>query len=466
MATRQDVKGGHTRRDFFIASAGASLLLLSRCGSSSVGTGEATQPTVKYFTNPADSRAAQLVVDGQVITYFGPKNAAGDLKYVAHVTIDAADGNPKKRIAYDFAANGDPTRATLATGETMLFSWPSSSKVIVTYRTADGAQETRFPYDFTTKTPSGAATTSDLAGAPREPLSEARKASLEASSASERTGTVVSADTASALSRGVVDVMCGGGAPVDEATVTGYVVIPTNVADERSDLVFTEYGPGLFEYSLPMAPATNTDVSYRRAQFEAALNLLCKANLAKLFIGGEAFCLALAAIPAFGVIGAGTCAGLVAAASLLCTARTANTAAGVGVDLFAQTYLVTAIARHAKLGTREIHLTAKAGQAIPKGVITFAGGAVISSLTTDPLDPAESQAYTITAQTTCAGEGYTATLSLVGSDGYKASKSAKLSKDVSSVTLAVPGGKRGVKDKFTATLTGPTNDTKESSITF
>jgi len=464
MAIDRDVKGRHTRRDFFVASAGASLLLLSRCSSSDDKS--EPKPTTRYFLNPADSRAAQFLVNGQLITYFGPKNAAGDLQYVAHATIDAADGNPNKRISYDFAANGDPTRATMATGETMLFSWPSSNKVIITYRTADGAQETRFPYDFATNAASTTAAASGVVGAPRTPLGDVRKASLEARPASEHVGTATSADTATAMSRGVIEVLCGGGAPVEDVTVTGYVVIPTNVSDERSELVFTEYGPGLFEYSLPMAPATNTDVSYRRAQIEAVLGLLCKGNVVKFFLGAEAICLALSAVPAIGLIGAGTCAAIVAAASLLCTARTADSAVGAGVDLFAQTYLVTAIARHAKLGTTETHLTAKAGQAIPKGVLTFAGGAAISSLTTDPIDPAENEDYTITARTACAGSGYTLTLGLVGSDGYKDSKSMALSTNVSSVTLAVPGGKRGVKDRFTAKLTGPTSDTKESSITF
>jgi hypothetical protein len=461
MAPDRDATRRHTRRDFFIASAGASLLLLSRCSSSDDKS--EPRPTARYFLNPADSRAVQVTVNGQVITYFGPKNAGGDLEYVAHATIDAADGNPSKRVSYDFAANGDPTRATMATGETMFFAWPSTNKVIVTYRTADGAQETRFPYDLATGT---ASATTDVVVARRTPLSDVRKAALEARPAAEHLGTATSADTASPMSRGVVEVVCGGGAPVDEATVTGYVVIPTNVSDERSDLVFTEYGPGLFEYSLPMAPATNTDVSYRRAQVEAAIGLLCKGNVVKLVVGAEAICLVLVAVPGIGAIGAGTCALLVAAASLLCTARTTENAVAVGVDLFAQTYLVTAIAHHSKLGTTETHLTAKAGQAIPKGTLTFSKGAAISSLTTDPFDPAEDEDYTITARTTCAGAGYTVTLSLVGSDGYTDSKTVALSTTVSSVTLAVPGGQRGVRDRFTAKLTGTTSDTKESSITF
>lgn len=468
-----------TRRQFLVATTGASIALFTSCKTTETSADGGAEPTpaegsATYYTNPGDSRAAAFVIGGQLVTFFGPKNDAGELLRISHATIDAKDGDAAKQVAYDFADSGDIAKGTLGSGETMLFAWPSEDRVIITYRSADGTQEARFPHDFSA--PSTTTTTSFGVVPTRAPLDSAACAAVLARAAQasfERTGRVSSAETNASSATGEIEVRCGSGALVSESRVTGELLTsPQTGTDVRTPILFTETAvAGLWEYPLPVGRAPNPAEDFHRTRFQRAVKAICGLNtLGKLLAAGsaEAVCVSLLLIPAIGAVGAAGCTAIVAAAGVLCLARTLTNVAGAAVDLFSTEYFITVNAAHAKLGTKQIKFQVKSGDVVPRQTITFQGGAGISSLTTEPFDPPAETGYTITATTDCAGEGYTLSISIEGSDGYKDSTNppVALSKTVNKATLAVPGAQQGVRDKFVATLTGPTTDSKSSSITF
>jgi hypothetical protein len=282
---------------------------------------------------------------------------------------------------------------------------------------------------------------------------------------------VSSAATNASSATGEIEVRCGDGARVSEARVTGELLTASQTGmDVRNEILFTESAlAGLWQYPLPVGRAPNPAEDFHRTRFQRAVTALCGlSTLQKLVAPGsaEAVCVPLLAIPTIGAIGVGACTAIVAAAGVVCVAPTLTNVAGAAVDLFSTEYFITVTATHAKLGTKQIKFQVKSGDVVPRQAIAFQGGAGISSLTTEPFDPPPNTSYTITATADCAGDGYTLAISITGSDGYKNSTKAVLSNTVRQATLAVPGATQGVQDKLVATLTGPTMDSKSSSITF
>ncbi|HVH46200.1 MAG TPA: hypothetical protein VM925_27810 [Labilithrix sp.] len=437
--------------------------------------GKTTQPMpVTYYTNPGDARIASVVVEGRPTTYFGPKSGDGGVERISHMVVDSVDRDPAKRMLYEFAPNGDPTKAALATGETMLLSWTSSTTAAITLRSADGQSENRVVYDFAaapSTEPKAIASRSTRLGAEPRAL---ERAAVGERSHPERTGRVASADEGGRWSPGVIDVKCADGSPVSDATVTGVVVVPTNVVDEKNDVTFTESRPGHFDYSLPIAPAPPTDVSAFRAGLKKALAVLCAGNLAR-FVGvtNHSVCLAMLGAPAVGTAMFGVCTTMLATYGLVCLTNFVFSVGGVTAeatrDLWATQYKVTATAHHGRLPDRDVKLTAYAGQPIPPGVIQYAEAGVISSITTEPVTPQVKKDYVIKVQTACAGAGYTLMLSMTGSDGHEQALPAPvaLSATVHEATLTVLGAKeKGVADRIVAVLRGPSSDTRQTTIVF
>lgn len=394
-----------------------------------------------YYTNPGDSRAASFV-DGEsrTITAFGPKAASGELVRISHASIESSDRDPRRRLDYDFDEDGNVARGALGSGETMLFTWPSSSRVVITYRNANGSQEAQYPYDVGT---------SDKV----ESISSPFGATNEASTTGE------------------VQVTCGDGALVSEAKLTGELLTsPQTGSDIRSALAFTETGlAGLFEYPLPVGRAPNPGEQFHRTRFQRAVSAICGVNtVGGLLAAGsaEAACIALSAIPAIGAVGTATCTLIVAGVGVFCAVRGATNNIGKAVDLFSSEYFVTVNASHAKLGSSQIRFEVANGDVVPRQTIALSGTAAISKLAPDNPDPNEGQSYTIRATADCAGAGYTLGITITGSDGYSNSTEAPLDKNVHEASLFVPGARKGVTDTFTASLKGPTSDTKTSSVTF
>lgn len=459
-----------TRREFLVAAAGASIALVSSCSSSSGGSGTADTTPI-YFTNPGDSRAAELVIDGRRVVFFGAKDADGALLRITHATVDSADGDASKQVAYDFDENGNLARGRLASGETMLFAWLDGGKLVVTYRSADGAQEARYPVDFSGQSSAATTTKSFALRTPPSPGVCAQLLAAAALASREPVGRTSSAASSEGVQLGEVQVVCGTGALVSEVTLTGdFLTASQTGEDVHSPIAFEETGlSGLFEYPLPVGKSPNPGEEFHRTRFDRAVAAICGlSTLSSLLAAGGAgaVCLSLSAVPAIGEIGTIACTAIVLAAAVLCKAKTATSVAGRAVDLFSTEYFISITAQHAKLGSKTIRFQVRQGEVVQRQTITLPGSAGISKLETEPFDPAPLASYTITATADCAGPGYTLTISISGSDGYKNSTSQKLGSTVNSATLVVPGASQGVVDSFTAKLTGPTTDEKSSAITF
>jgi hypothetical protein len=474
-----------TRREFLALSASTTAAaFLAGCNQGPGGTdGEAT-----FFINPGDSRAARYSFEGQSGTLFGPKDNQGGVLNINHARVDALDGDPQNQALLDFAEDGSPSKAVLASGETMSFEWVSASKVIITYRSADGSQEVRFPYDA--DNPPSLEARPAISYQTRKSLTVAEAAWLEHAARekhlSRQRGIMLPAQLGNP---GTIEVRCGSTA-VEGATVTGFVEA-ANLPGEKLEVSFTETVPGSFSYSLPIAKAPEPGpANYHKQRTQRALNIICLGNLAILLTQAskEYICASLLGVPAVGAVGFAACELILTSYVWLCRLNTAANIGGAAVDFFAGSYVVTAKAQHPKLGQKEVKVNASAGSAIPTGIINFAGAGgnlslgsdigtaqqcvaceagFISSLGTEPIDPAPDQSYVIVAETQalCA-EGTQLTLSIIGSDGYANSTTVTLSETVQRASLSVPGAKQGVKDTVTAELTGSFTDTKTLTVTF
>lgn len=421
------------------------------------GAAEATADAT-FFSNPGDTRAAQFTMDGQTATLFGPKEADGGVQYISQASLSAADGDPQKQVLLEFDANGLATRATLARGDSMAFEWLSPTSVVVTYQNADGSQEVRFPYDAAPVAVEGATGRSRRLAytGRRNPARSLAGSRLAPAAAQNALG-----------SPGVIEVRCGAGELVGGAIVTGSMA-PANAPGTPLEVSYTETSPGTFAYSLPIAPVPAAGEGFHRTRVERALTLICLGNTTILLtqVSKDVICATLLGIPAAGTVGFAACEVILTSYVWMCRLNFARVVGGAAVDFFAASFQVTARAQHAKLGTGQTTVTAAAGSAIPLGVIQLAGAAGIAGLTTEPLDPAPGQAYTIRAQTVCAPTGAQLTLSIIGSDNYPDSTTVTISPGVTEATLAVPGAPQGVYDTITAELSGPVTDKKTLSVTF
>jgi hypothetical protein len=437
-------------------------------GAPGVGSGDAD---ATYFSNPGDSRAATYTMDEQTGTLFGPKDADGGVAYIDQAWIDSPDGDPQKRVFLAFDAAGTPMRAALASGETMSFEWASPSRVIITYQSADGAQEVQFPYE------PGAVAAHDMAG---EALTAGTRA--HATGDTGRLAYTGLADPAQALTAsrlapaaqsqlgnpGIVEVRCGAGDLIGGATVTGSMA-PANMPGTALDVSFNETSPGRYAYTLPIAPAPAPLEGFHRTRFERALNLICFGNLAILLtqVSKDYICAFLLGVPAAGTAGFVACEGILTAYVWMCRLNTARVVTGAAVDFFAGSFDVTARAQHPKLGMGQTRINASAGSAIPLGVITLAGAAGIENITTNPPDPVPQQGYTIIASTVCVPAGTVLTMQVVGTDNYAPAPTVvTLSETVTEGSLYVPGAEQGIQDRITVSLSGAVADSKVKDIVF
>lgn len=345
-------------------------------GGGEEGAGGEAEAT--FFSNPGDTRAATYIMDGQSVTLFGPKDPDSGVAYIDQAWISSPDGDPQKQVYLEFDAAGAPMRAAVASGETMLFEWVSSTKVIITYQSADGSQEVQVPFDA-------------AAAAAGDTTAQVHKSAMRAQRRSEGswlayTGLSNPAKTLAepylALpsaqnamgSPGVIEVRCGAGELVGEAIVTGSMA-PANTPGTPLDVSFRETNPGKFEYSLPIAPAPAPLEGFHRARVERALTIICLGNTAILLtqVSKDVVCAALLGVPAVGTVGFAACEVILTSYVWMCRLNFARMVGGVAVDFFAGSFEVTARAQHPKLGTSQTTVNASAGSPIPTGMINFRG---------------------------------------------------------------------------------------------
>jgi hypothetical protein len=432
------------------------------------GDGEAE---ATLFSNPGDTRAAAFTLDGRSGTLFGPKDAEGGVVYIDHAQIGSPDGDPRSEVFLDFDAAGSATRARLGSGETMLFTWLSPTSLSITYQSADGSQEVQFPYEasqVTTREPSAAHPIGYLTQAQgAEEVRQLAFAGLPAAVLMTSTGAAHHAAQSPTGNPGVIEVRCGNGALVAGAEVTG-TVAPANAPGTPLLVSFTETTPGVFAYSLPIAPAPQPGEQFHRTRVERALMLICFGNTALLLTQAskEYICATLLGIPAVGTVGFAACEVVLTSYVWMCRLNFARTVGGAAVDFFANAYEVTALAQHKKLGTKQIKVNASAGAAIPNAVAELTGGAAISDVAISPPDPQPSEGYEVRVSTACAPIGATLTVSVVGTDEFVTSTEVTLSETVTEATLFVPGGAQGIQDTITIQMSGANTDTTTRTIVF
>ena len=436
------------------------------------GEGAGGEAEATYFSNPGDTRAATYIMDGQSATLFGPKDADSGVAYIDQAWISSPDGDPQKQVFLEFDAAGTPMRAAVASGETMLFDWVSSTKVIITYQSADGSQEVQFPFEANATVADGTTTHAHTSATWAQRGSEGRRLAYTGLSDPSRTLVEPRLAPASAQnplgSPGVIEVRCGAGEFVGGAIVTGSMV-PANTPGTPLDVSFTETSPGKFEYSLPIAPAPAPLEGFHRTRVERALTIICLGNTAILLtqVSKDVVCATLLGVPAVGTVGFAACEVILTSYVWMCRLNFARVVSGVAVDFFAGSFEVTARAQHPKLGTSQVKVSASAGSAIPPGLIQLAGAAGIETIVTDPVDPIPQNGYTITVGTVCVPAGTLLTMQVVGTDDYAPSPTiVTLTESVREGTLFVPGAEQGIKDTITVTLSGAVTDSKTKDIVF
>jgi hypothetical protein len=434
------------------------------------GTGGAAEGELTLFSNPGDSRVAAFTEHGQSTLLFGPKDADGIVQYISQARIDSPDGDPQKQALLDFDANGLLTRGALASGETMLFNWVSSTRAIITYQSADGSQEVQFPFD--TSAPAGDGTTSGTQESAVLTQGDGQVSRLAYTGFPgaiklhlQPRPDLLAAQDESMGNQGRIEVRCQGGALIAEP-VRGWFKA-TNPPGELVDLSFMYVSTGIYEYVVPVKKAKMTlDQQKQQSSLNLKLAALCAGNLGMTVtgVGANAICAFLLEAPP--VVAA--CLAIINSYRALCAVNTGRMVVTKIIDALAESVDVTAWVDDPKMGHAEVKVTATASAPIPVGVIQVAGYGGIEFIWTDPVDPDPEQGYTVTVRPgACVPSGAVLTMQVVGTDGYAPPPTTvTLSDTVTQGTLDVPGAAQGVKDTITATLSGSVTDKKTKQIVF
>lgn len=94
----------------------------------------------------------------------------------------------------------------------------------------------------------------------------------------------------------------------------------------------------------------------------------------------------------------------------------------------------------------------------------ISGQTNFASFAISPADPAPGQSYIASAEIECAAIGATATITVVGTDGFSDSRSISVSDSFTEITLSVPGAQGGVQDVITLELS--TGESTSVAIVF
>jgi hypothetical protein len=434
------------------------------------------QPTLSAFSNPADPLILRAqTAKGETIDYFGGKDAQGKATSLTSVRVSTSD-NKVTNIGLDSQAR--PTQIHASNGVSIKITWLSSTNILVTAITADGAIQANTTIDFTSLTASAIYRphpSAETSGVTRNAALAATRvdASYGRAVRHKDAGTNPSASAAAGISQ-VNVTRCGN--PVNDADV-GMTVIPSSNPSNAFTLPATFAGSGQYNVSIPSQPSPGEDIQQRCEDIAGALGHGCE-GLEALPPGSEHYIAARLglAVAEFGpeasaAVFAGIEVGF-AAARLYC--ETLGYSPAEGAPDLAELLCGGIGALIDRFAAGDLHLIPIVS--IPgKGVVdggsgatvpssgsfpTFnvdAGGKVeIASFTTSPADPDPFQSYVAEALIECAPQGTQVTISMVGTDGFTKSATATIQGDAN-VTLTVPGAEAGVMDTITiAVSNGPT----------
>ena len=438
-------------------------------------------PELSAFSNPADVQLLRAkTVRGEVIDYFGEKDAAGQATAIHSVRVVNKDGQVTN-IGLD--DQGRPKRIQAFNGVVFNITWVSNTNFVISALNADGSIQVNVPVDLAAATATSVTSTcadcasqtlksSNTAKAPRLNRVQRREPIRLAVSPLDR----AQQSPAPAASGGtsLVNVMrCG--TPVDDASV-GMTIIPSSNPSNAYTVPAALTGPGQYSASIPIQPSPGQDVEDICQDISDVLGVGCE-GLSALPPGSEArVCasLGLAAArinPIAGGVVFTACEVGFAGARRYCDTLGFSPATGAPslldlicgniselVDRFAggQLQLIPVVFIPGEGVINTGSATVPSSGPFPTFNVNAPNAVEIVSFTTSPADPGPFQSYVAEALIHCASPNTQVTISIEGTDGFSDSITTTIQGDAN-VSLFVPGGAQGVVDTVTVAINnGPT----------
>jgi hypothetical protein len=438
-------------------------------------------PSFTLFSNPDDPLLLKAkTVDGDVIKYFGEKNAEGFATAFNAVKVKSVTNGPTTILLDE---QSRPAQILAANGVTLKINWQSDTLIQVTAISADGTIQVNVSVDLTTQKVSqptvstsaqAAVMDASVQRAPRGGFPvEAFTTPLNLASSIRTLIQELSPATS------VVNVSrCS--APVNDALVTMRVVVPGE--DIGLGILGKLTGSGVYSVSIPTRPSAGIQAQAVCESVASVLDVGCAAveglgpavsPLICNSVGAavDALLARLAVPPGKGAAIIAACEGGFKAGVAYCSAFGQPPPGGTIADLvcanidnvvdrFVQTDAsLTPFARIPGAGLFSApSQTSPASGPFPNFTIDAGGNVEIASFTTNPVDPAPGQSYVATAEIACAAPGTEVRMSIVGTDGYTDSATCIVEGN-SACNLFVPGAREGIVDTVTVTVSnGPTRN--------
>lgn len=446
-------RGFDRRRFLQFSGSGLIGLALPGCKDDKTGPAEfdPNGSSVIVYGNPADPAIATVSrPDGRRVTYFGNKDTQGRPLNIRQTLVETADRDPALSTVIAFDAQARPISAQVGGGGSLGIEYTTARRAILTFRSANGQVEVKLPFE------NGQVVRKPLAALPVL----RRRAALAPKPAAVTPSLLPARNLLSEMPGGraaTIRVTCGS-EPVPGAVLTGSYRI--GETGDLRPLAFDQVAPGVFEYSLPTAPASNVNVEAVCDFLDTAIGVTCEIAKTLGVTGLTVACASIAAGPyAVGIFA--FCERIAIAVLAACEVIPDGAPVIIPcsqiqgmVDLFTtDTVRIFVTASHPALGKKDTILVAGGISSIAADTrIDLPAKASIALLSTNPADPAPGQGYRITALAQCAPAGTSFTLSIVGTDAYRDSRTTVLTQSNKTVTLDVPGADAGVQDTITARL--------------
>lgn len=435
-------------------------------------------PEFSAFSNPADVLLVRAkTAKGEVIDYFGEKDASGQAIAVRSVRVENRDSQVTNITLDD---QSRPKRIQAFNGVVFNITWLSNTNIVISALTADGSIQANVPVDLAFESAASATSTSRIrktsriGKAPR--ISRVKRGEpIRLAVTQLGKGQRLPPTQAASAGTSLVNVKRCGTA-VDDADV-GMTIIPSGDAGNAYTVPATFTGSGQYSVSIPTQPSPVQEIENVCEQISGVAGLACEAFSA-IPPGTEAgICARIGAAVALrfqpaGAIVFSACEGGFAAARRYCAGP--GYSGGVpGAPSLLETFCGNITELVDRFFGGELQLipivsipgegvidvagaTAPSSGPFPTFDVTAPGEVQIVSFKTTPADPGPGQSYVAEALIQCAPPGTEVTISVEGTDLFFDSVTTTIQGDAN-VALTVPGGAEGVVDTVTITVrNGPT----------
>lgn len=435
-------------------------------------------PELTAFGNPADVLVLRAkTVRGEVIDYFGEKDASGQATDVRSVRVVDKDSQVTNIVLDD---QSRPKRIHAFNGVVINITWLSNTNVVISALTADGSIQANIPFDLgALTTGAGTANCNDCGSQISRSSNKAKATPINRASRKGQVRLAVTPvtraqrlppDHSASAGTSLINVeRCD--TPVDDADV-GMTIIPSANPGNAYTVPATFTGSGQYSVSIPTQPSPGQEIENFCESISGAAGMACEA-LSAIPPGAEAgICarlgLAVARInPIAGGVVFTACEVGFARVRLYCSGPGWSPAPGAPslletfcggiselIDRFAggnlQLIPIVSIPGEGVLNTGGGATVPSAGP-FPTFDVTAPGEVEIVSFKTTPADPGPGQSYLAEALIHCAPPGTEVTITVEGTDLFFDSVTTTIQGDAN-VTLNVPGGAEGVVDTVTVSI--------------